>query len=130
MSNTKFEKALWFLEDRIEFIDTIVKNGGVTFANEREWEEARVNLTTLHNVFVESNATSNANIVWKAYSSEIRYLNKFLNDCIDSLSYAIDLFENVVKNTDSDQYKNSLTFMSNLNDVKKEIEFITFFNEN
>ena len=126
----KFEKALWFLEDRIEFIDDMVKDGGVTFANEQEWEEARVNLTTLHNIFVESNATSGANIVWKGYRNEIAYLNKFLNDCIDSLSYAIDLYENVVKNTESNQYKQSIIFMSNLNDVKKEIEFLTFFNEN
>ncbi len=124
-----FQKLVPFLKERLEFIEDVREKKLVTFANEKEWQEAKENLIVIQSLVTQYVNYGNAD--WKSHKSEIAYFEKFVNNCISHLHMAIDLFEVFYKDDvySRKQYQDCIAFLNDLKDIIEEARLFTIFNE-
>lgn len=125
MSNKVFEKTIPFLEERLSFIEAILKENGVTYANEKEWGKAKINITILLKTMKESN--EGVAIDWLEFENEIVWLQQFVSDSISHTFFAIDIYENVLKEKGSIYYEKAVEEIENMKCVSEEINRITMY---
>lgn len=125
MSNSKFEKTIPFLEERLSFIEAILKENGVTYANEKEWDKAKINISMLLKTMKESNV--GVAIDWLEFENEVFWLQQFVSDAISHTFFAIDVYENILKEKASIQYEKAVEQIENMKCVSEEVNSIMMY---
>lgn len=125
MSNSKFEKTIPFLEERLSFIEAILKENGVTYANEKEWDKAKINISMLLKTMKESN--EGVAIDWLEFENEIIWLQQFVSDSISHTFFAIDVYENILKEKGSIYYEKAVQEIENMKCVSDEVNSIIMY---
>ena len=125
MSNSKFEKTIPFLEERLSFIEAILKENGVTYANEKEWDKAKINISMLLKTMKESNV--GVAIDWLEFENEVFWLQQFISDAISHTFFAIDVYENILKEKASIQYEKAVEQIENMKCVSEEVNSIMMY---
>lgn len=125
MSNSKFEKTIPFLEERLSFIEAILKENGVTYANEKEWDKAKINISMLLKTMKESD--EGVAIDWLEFENEIIWLQQFVSDSISHTFFAIDVYENMLKEKGSIYYEKAVQEIENMKCVSEEVNSIIMY---
>lgn len=125
MSNSKFEKTIPFLEERLSFIEAILKENGVTYADEKEWDKAKINISMLLKTMKESN--EGVAIDWLEFENEVFWLQQFVSDAISHTFFAIDVYENILKEKASIQYEKAVEQIENMKVVSEEVNSIIMY---
>ena len=125
MSNSKFEKTIPFLEERLSFIEAILKENGVAYANEKEWDKAKINISMLLKTMKESN--EGVAIDWLEFENEIIWLQQFVSDSISHTFFAIDVYENMLKEKGSIYYEKAVQEIENMKCVSEEVNSIIMY---
>lgn len=125
MSNSKFEKTIPFLEERLSFIEAILKENGLTYGNEKEWDKAKINISMLLKTMKESN--EGVAIDWLEFENEIIWLQQFVSDAISHTFFAIDVYENILKEKASVQYEKAVEQIENMKCVSEEVNSIFMY---
>jgi uncharacterized coiled-coil protein SlyX len=125
MSNSKFEKTIPFLEERLSFIEAILKENGVTYADEKEWDKAKINISILLKTMKESN--EGVAIDWLEFENEVFWLQQFVSDAISHTFFAIDVYENILKEKASIQYEKAVEQIENMKVVSEEVNSIMMY---
>jgi hypothetical protein len=121
----KFEKTIDFLNERLGFIELSLQNA--TFGNEREFKEAKRNLTIIQSAISEH--TNFGNVVWDGYDNEIAYLNKFVDGCIEHLLGAINVYKSMIEEGRLDIKEQYNIAIKQLEDFYLVEEEISVFND-
>lgn len=125
MSNSKFEKTIPFLEERLSFIEAILKENGVTYANEKEWDKAKINISMLLKTMKESD--EGVVIDWLEFENEVFWLQQFVSDSISHTFFAIDVYENMLKEKGSIYYEKAVQEIENMKCVSEEVNSIIMY---
>jgi len=122
MNKPKLEKSIPFLEERLSFINEILENNGTTYALEKEWNKAKLNISMLLQVMKESE--EGVVIEWLQFEKELEWLQQFVSDCVSHTFFAIDVYENVLKEKGSVHYEKAVEDIENMKMVSEELNNI------
>jgi hypothetical protein len=122
MNKPKLEKSIPFLEERLSFINEILEKNGTTYALEKEWNRAKLNISMLLQVMKESE--EGVVIEWLQFEKELEWLQQFVSDCVSHTFFAIDVYENVLKEKGSVHYEKAVEDIENMKMVSEEINNI------
>jgi hypothetical protein len=125
MSNVNIENIIKFIEERLDFIEAIKSSDALKSMNKEEWNNAQINLVMLLKA-MKSNQNGES-IDWLEFENELVWLSNFTNDCISHTLFAIDVYENVLKEKDGALYENAVKDIEHLKLVSDEINKITMY---